>query len=214
MRASLFARVARAPAASARGFAARPAVVLTTDHFAALGLPRTFEVDPSALRADYLRLMAEHHPDRHTLASDADQADSADRSAALTRAFSVVSAPHRRAVHLLELLGAPLMEETNGTALLGREFLSEVMDARFDVEDSDTTVERLKELRVENSQAMEAMHAELRAAFARVAASGRGSEDGTAALEAAKELTAKLGYLKKIDDVADDRLELEEERGG
>jgi len=185
----------------------------STDHFAALGMQRAFEVSAPALKANYLRLMAEHHPDRHTLASVDNQADSADRSAAVTRAYSVLSEPHRRAVHLLELLGAPLLEETNGRALLGMDFLSEVMDARFEVEDADTTVERLKRLRVENSQAMEAMLGELRTAFARVTAI-RDGEDSTAALEAAKVLTAKLGYLQKIDDVAADRLEREEERGG
>jgi molecular chaperone HscB len=191
-----------------------------TDHFATLGIERKFALDEAALKADYLRLMAAHHPDRHTRGSSVEQSGSADRSADVTRAFSVLSRRHSRAVHLLELLGVPLMEETNGAALLGPDFLSEVMEARFEVDGPDTTATRLKQLRKENEQLMRDIHVELAEAFARVgrvgdgfrSAVGDGSGGVSADLEAARVLTAKLGYLKRIDDVAADRLEREEER--
>ena len=190
------------------------------DHFAALGVGRSFSLDEAALKAGYLRLMAEHHPDRHTRGTATEQSGSADRSADVTRAFSVLTQPHRRAVHLLELLGAPLVEETNGTALLGVEFLSEIMDKRFEVDDPATTEDRLKELQEENNKAMQAILSDLDTAFSCVDVSGNrvqkneGGANGSlpAKLEEARILTAKLGYLQRIHDVAIERLAEEEER--
>jgi molecular chaperone HscB len=190
------------------------------DHFANLGIQRAFALDEAALRADYLRLMAAHHPDRHTRESSVEQAGSADRSADVTRAFSVLSRRHSRAVHLLELLGAPLIEETSGTALLGPEFLSDVMEARSEVDDPDTIADRLRQLRTENERSMRAIHVELEDAFARLTRAGDGlraaADNGVNGisdeLQAARVLTAKLGYLQRIDDVAADRLDREEER--
>jgi len=204
---------------AARGMCSENGAGTVTDHFATLGIQRAFVLDEAALRADYLRLMAAHHPDRHSLASSIEQAGSTDRSADVTRAFSTLSRRHSRAVHLLELLGAPLMEDTNGTALLGPDFLSEVMEARFEVDDPDTNVSRVKQLRTENEESMRAIHVDLEEAFARLSRAGDGLRaaggDGVSGvsdeLQAARVLTAKLGYLQRIDDVAADRLEREDE---
>ena len=56
----------------------------------------------------------------------------ADQAASVTDAYSELKQPHRRASHLLELIGGPLTEGDNGS-LLGPPFLMEIMELREEV---------------------------------------------------------------------------------
>lgn len=188
-----------------RGVCSRTAV----DAFAELGAPRAFSVDEQSLKAEYRRLMAAHHPDRHTRSDDEERVEAAERSAAITRAYATLTRPHRRARHLLELLGAPLTEEQNGSVLLSDEFLSRVFSERFEVEDRDTPEERVAQLRDQNREAMNTMFRQLGVAFDGgdpVVGGGSGGSEAVD-LEAARRLTAQLGYLLRLEEAAAERLE-------
>ena len=109
----------------------------------------------------------------------------------------MLRAPHLRAAHLLELLGAPLNEETGGD-VLGADFLMHVMEVREELEEADSHGPRLLELRAANQQAMAELHAQLRSAF-----------DVTPDFEAARKLTARLQYLQRIEEEVHARLPVE-----
>ena len=133
-------------------FSSRRLSTASSDHFSLLSLQRRFDLDEAELQRTYKRLMAECHPDRFGQSSEAERAAAADRAAAITDAYSVLCRPYQRATHLLELLGAPLTEEdgtSGGAALLGPEFLMEVMELREELE-ARPAAPRLLELRDQN----------------------------------------------------------------
>ena len=63
----------------------------------------------------------------------------ADQAASVTDAYSELKQPHRRASHLLELIGGPLTEGDNGS-LLGPPFLMEIMELREELEGATLTL--------------------------------------------------------------------------
>ena len=130
--------------------------------------------------------MTEAHPDRHGRGSASEQQEAANYASEITDAYAVLRAPHLRAIHLLELLGAPLAEDTSST-LLNPEFLMQVMEIREDLEEFRDDPERLCSLRRANRASMRSVHIELGDAFA--------END----LDRARELTARLQYLQKIE---------------
>ncbi len=86
------------------------------DPFRQFEIERSFDIDADRLRQSYLRLSGENHPDRFT--DPLEQADAAERSAAINEAYRVLSDPESRAKALLgdlpphprELPPAVLME--------------------------------------------------------------------------------------------------------
>lgn len=102
---------------------------LSDDAFAVLGLPRSFEIDPRALQAAYLRRAAALHPDR---IADPFQREEAQRSAAaLNDARALLADDEQRANLLLRLAGGPAKEEDQS---LPEGFLIEMMDIRQELE--------------------------------------------------------------------------------
>src|SRR5438270_13876413 len=67
---------------------------MPTDHFAALGQPRRPWLEPEALKEEFHRLTAEHHPDR---------TGDAARFTEINAAYAVLRDPVARIRHLLEL---------------------------------------------------------------------------------------------------------------
>ena len=157
------------------------------DRFALLQAERQFDIDEQQLQQQYKLLMAETHPDRHSCSSIDEQEAAADMASQLTDAYAILRAPHLRAVHLLELLGAPLDEDTSGD-VLGAGFLMEVMDVRETLEDSGSDPTPLATLREDNHRKMSHLCMQLVGAFS--------AKD----LELARSLTAQLQYLQKIEE--------------
>ena len=133
-------------------------------------------------------MQADAHPDRHGHRSVAEQQEISDRASEITDAYAVIKAPHRRATHLLELLGAPITEEDGGS-LLGPGFLMEVMEIREQLEDAGDDVDCLQKLRGRNQNSVEILLEDLRTAF-----------DVTGDVDEARLLTARLQYLQKIEE--------------
>ena len=154
---------------------------------------RRFDLDVEQLQRRYRGLMAEAHPDRHGHLDAAEQQKMADHASDITDAYAVLRAPHLRAVHLLELLGTPLDEDTGGE-VLGPEFLMHVMETREELEEAGAEVPRIQALRDANENAMSELHTQLGDAFA--------SQN----LDEARALTARLQYLQRIEDEAKERL--------
>ena len=99
--------------------------------FALFDLPAQFAIDLDDLQRRYLRRSAETHPDRFV--DPLEQADAADRAAALNDALGRLTDPERRARLLLEMAGhrASTDEKT-----LPPELLMEVMEVRESLEEA------------------------------------------------------------------------------
>lgn len=103
-------------------------VTTDVDHFALLGLPREFDLDPGELRRRYFRLLREIHPDRRPAGSDAERI-----SAQANRAFEVLGHPVLRAEYLLELTGGPSAVDDKTVA---PEVLAETLSLREEIDEA------------------------------------------------------------------------------
>ena len=137
-------------------------------------------------------MMARLHPDRYGTASQEEKQSVADQAAAVTDAYSELKQPHRRASHLLELLGGPLTEGDSGS-LLGPPFLMEIMELREELE-ARPAAPRLLELRDQNRGEAARLGAGLAAAFA------------AAELDEARQLAAQLQYVQRVADEISEQL--------
>lgn len=159
------------------------------DYFLRLNIPRTFDVSAEEMKSSYMQLMKELHPDRHTLKSTAEQEDISQSAAKVTHAYQVLKSPHKRSVHMLDLLNSPLVEESSGD-LVGIDFLSKVIELREKIfaagEDEDKAL--INDLFGENQSRIESVCTELATAFK--------TED----IPAAQKLTAQLQYWNRIDE--------------
>lgn len=77
----------------------------TMDHFTLLGLPRQFDLDEETIRAKFLALNREAHPDFHMDQSDEVQLLAMQMSSAINNAYRALREPASRAAYMLELLG-------------------------------------------------------------------------------------------------------------
>jgi len=87
-------------------------VVAIVDYFQLLGIRKTFDLSPEQLKDTYKDFMKKLHPDLHTLKSNDEKIVKADQASQITAAYQVLLDPHSRALHLLELLGSPMNEQT------------------------------------------------------------------------------------------------------
>jgi molecular chaperone HscB len=115
------------------------------DHFHLFRIPRAFSIDEGQLKQQYRALMKELHPDvvnhKNNKDGGVDDDDDAhadvddDTASAVTNAYDTLRRPHRRASHLMELLGHPLNEDSNET--VSPEFLMDMMEWREQVANID-----------------------------------------------------------------------------
>lgn len=101
------------------------------DAFDIMDMPRRFDLDQKALHRRFIELSAAHHPDRFTDALD--QADAAERAAAINEAYRTLSDPERRAGALLAVLGGAAKEDDKS---LPPNLLMEMMEVRERMEEA------------------------------------------------------------------------------
>ncbi len=94
-------------------------------YFEFYGIPVSFQVDEPALRRIFYQNSKKYHPDFHTQADDARQAEMLELATVNTRAYQTLSDPDQRMRYILELKG--LLEE-EGKQTLPQDFLMEMMD--------------------------------------------------------------------------------------
>lgn len=128
---------------------------------------------------------AQTHPDRFASAAEAEREAAAARAAEVTDAYTILSRPHKRAAHMLELNGSPLTEENEGAALLGPDFLMYIMEVREELDESPQP-SRVAEILAEVATREGGVCDELAAAF--------GAND----TKSARALTGQLQYLHRV----------------
>ncbi|GAX28909.1 molecular chaperone HscB [Fistulifera solaris] len=158
----------------------------TENAFRVFDLPLRFALDETALRNHYRQLMAQHHPDRSFGVSD-------DMASLITRSYDTLRYKHRRAMHLMELLGQAVDESSSGD-LVGPEFLLEMMEAREEIE-RVVEDDQLRPLLDDNRRRMEDLAVELDQAVQ--------NND----LETAKRLTARLQYLNRLEETIREKMD-------
>lgn len=105
------------------------------DHFARLGLPRTYALDKDQLEEAYLKLSRLLHPDRRVREGAAVQAKAMVLSARLNEAYTTLKDDVSRAEHLLALAGGPSGDQDRTTP---PGFLMEQLELREAAEEATT----------------------------------------------------------------------------
>jgi len=96
------------------------------NHFEFYGLPLSFVLDTADLRKRYYQISRETHPDFHTQASAAQQAEMLDRSAYNNVAYNTLNDPDARMRYVLTIKG--LIGDEQNLPVLPQDFLMEMME--------------------------------------------------------------------------------------
>lgn len=95
-------------------------------YFEFYDLPISFHIDEAALRRTFLQNSRKYHPDFHTLADEAQQAEMLELSTLNNEAFKTLSDLDRRIRYMLEWKG--LLGDEHQQPALPQDFLMEMMD--------------------------------------------------------------------------------------
>ncbi|HAI13863.1 MAG TPA: Fe-S protein assembly co-chaperone HscB [Phycisphaerales bacterium] len=102
--------------------------------FELLSVPMQFDVDAKALHRAFVQQSAANHPDRFL--DPLDQADAADKSAAINKAYLILKNPFDRAAAMIALLAdTPIADSKQLPAGL----LMEMMEIREELEDAQAS---------------------------------------------------------------------------
>ena len=85
----------------------------------------SFDINTSALTKKYYQLSKTYHPDRFTMASEAEQATALSQSTEVNKGYKILKEEQSRIRYILELLGKAPEE---GKESMPQEFLMEMMD--------------------------------------------------------------------------------------
>ncbi len=81
------------------------------DHFSRLGLPQRYDLSPKDVERNYFGFQRVVHPDRFAAKSAREKTLAQAQAAALNDAYETLRDPLARAMHLLDLRGAPLPKD-------------------------------------------------------------------------------------------------------
>jgi molecular chaperone HscB len=110
-----------------------------SSHFDVFGLPRSTDVDTSALERQHRELSLKLHPDRFAQAEPRERRLSLEQTTALNEAYKTLKDPARRGTYLLRLHGVDLEREDAGTQKgMPLAFLEEVMELREALDEAMT----------------------------------------------------------------------------
>ena len=156
------------------------------NYFEQLSLAPSFEVDLSALGANYRELAKSVHPDRFVAASDAERREALARAAVLNDAYQTLKSTTARAMYLLKLQGRSVSPETT---IQDGEFLFQQMEWREELEELQALADlaAIAPFKKRLAQA----RAELDQLFA-------GVWNDTAQLELAEKYARRMQFLDKL----------------
>ncbi len=100
----------------------------TFDHFALLGLPRTWKVDKRDIERAWRRVQKKVHPDRYVSADAAQRQLALQWTASLNEARRVLKTPRTRALYLAT--GQPELPESAG-GLVDPDFLDQMFELQL-----------------------------------------------------------------------------------
>ncbi len=188
----------------------RPGEARTSDKFAMLALPRSFDLDDEALSTAFRALSRKLHPDRFARATPQERRFALEQTTRLNDAHRTLRTPAKRAEHLLELRGIHLAGERESAHQLpvqqplqmSMEFLEEMMEERealLEAKHGGGGAEAIAKL----AAAMELKQA---TTLARVGEMLRGLDaPGAASIESVAEQIARLRYYERYLDEAHGR---------
>ena len=164
------------------------------DHFAALGLPRRYALDPAELERRYRDRSRQLHPDRFARAGARERRFSLERSTLLNDAYRVLRDPRRRAEHLLALQGRDPLAEAR--SLLDPEFLEEQLAVREALAEARAAGDEAARRRLAGAarERLEGLAAELAGLF-------REMEEGA---DRSAEIARRLARARYDDNVVQD----------
>jgi molecular chaperone HscB len=168
------------------------------DHFARLGIPRTFDVDGDRLEKQYLGFQRVLHPDRFVAKPAKERAIAEAQAADMNLAYETLKDPLRRAAYLLKLAGRDAAVSQDQT-VRDPALLMEAMEAREELAEA-ATVDEVEKLQVEAGAKAIDLIAQLSRAFA--------ADD----YDLADRLATRFKYLRKfLEETRARRIALEDE---
>ena len=171
------------------------------DKFAVLGVPRSFDLETSALEDRFRAVSRKLHPDKFVRATPAERRFALEQTTRLNDAYRTLKDPAKRGEHLLELRGVKLGAEQ--AAQMAPEFLEQMMEDRehlmeAKLDGGPAEVARLAEgIRAQQAQALSNAGALLRKL--------EGPEEAWVALPAVAEQLARLRYYARYLDEVEGR---------
>jgi molecular chaperone HscB len=167
------------------------------DHFARLGVPRSFDVDGDKVEKQYLGFQRVLHPDRFVAKSAKERAVAEAQAADMNLAYETLKDPLRRAAYLLKLAGRDAAVSRDQT-VQDPALLMEAMDAREELSEA-ASVDEVEKLQVEAGAKAIDLIAQLSRAFA--------AED----YDLADKLATRFKYLRKyLEETRARRVALED----
>lgn len=166
------------------------------NHFELFDLPLAFAIDGAALDRAYREVQREVHPDRFTIASDAEKRLAAQWATRANEAYKTLKSPLNRGRYLLRIHGIDTEEESN--TAMPVDFLMQQMEWREAVVEARRSRDetRLAELagrhRDDETQLFSQLAVEL---------------DTASGMAAARLTVRKLRFLEKLGEEIDDAFE-------
>ena len=109
------------------------------DHFARLGFPRAYDLDPKDVERRYFDLQRRLHPDRFATKAPKERALSQGQATSLNAAYETLMDPLARAVYLLRLSG--IETGGDGKTVADPALLMEAMEMREALAEAGTAAE-------------------------------------------------------------------------
>ncbi len=108
---------------------------VSQNYFEFFRLPSQFDIDLSALDANYRKIQAEVHPDKFVTASPAERLQSMQTATLANEAYQTLKFPTSRARYLLQLKSIETLEESN--TAMPADFLMTQMEWREAIEEAE-----------------------------------------------------------------------------
>ena len=166
------------------------------NHFELFNLPVAFAIDSAALDRAYREVQREVHPDRFTIASDAEKRLAAQWSTRANEAYQTLKSPLNRGRYLLKIHGIDTEEESN--TAMPVDFLMQQMEWREAVVDARRGRDEVR---------LDALAAQHRADETRLFALLADELATPPGMAAARLTVRKLRFLEKLGEEIDDAFE-------
>ncbi len=168
----------------------------TQNHFQLFGLPVAFDIDAGALDRAYREVQREVHPDRFTIASDAEKRLAAQWATRANEAYQTLKSPLNRGRYFLRIHGIDTEEESN--TAMPVDFLMQQMEWREAVVEARRLGDeaRLEALATDHRGDERKLFAQLAAELA-----------ATSSMPSARLTVRKLRFLEKLGEEIDDAFE-------
>jgi len=161
-------------------------------YFELFDLPISFQVDEAQLKATFLQLSRDHHPDRFTLDSEERQEEALEKSTHINEGYKVLRDFDKRLHYILLEKGALAGE---GQDKLPQDFLMDMMDINEEImelqfePDPERTISAKKKITVFDASLQKSIEEVLKMPNA---------VDDESAIEAARDYYLKKKYLTRI----------------